>query len=481
MAGLDSSFQDMSPASQQDVYNFAKDYLTAKASQGGAPCTENTRGSLGWLHTNLGSFSTLASYGELIGLNADFSAVDAVAGLSPVQLASYVLASDVLRDSDKAGKVFGSLNSHTVGEFLDAFNAAAQQQHLSQLPHADVRRFILGEIFCHLSTVFKLFTTEDYAVWFGERLTLFLSSLEAQNLGFLPNDMSCDSLAAIVKILSDHKANGTYENPQDIFSFIKRVLHFQLQNSGSACAQGITTDRQWLLQYFGLFTVYGSYSDFITLNSRLHGHDSLDLFSASTLAQLSAQSNTIYSTAAIQLVFQAIRSKEEPLQHLSTYLDDLNTLLLKSSGLLGNSKVRDTMLMMSAEMVFPQITALSLEGTTTWLHRLNLLLAGVNATTLELLPLTMPCPFYQAIINAVGGVYSELSTRKRQDVYGFQKAYLTAQFTDSGSACKDGTHGTRDWLQKNMGEFCSVAQLSELQTFYPDIDGVSFSSQCAEQ
>ncbi|KAH1183587.1 hypothetical protein KIL84_014203 [Mauremys mutica] len=472
MAGLDSSFQDMSPASQQDVYNFAKDYLTAKASRGGAPCTENTRGSLGWLHANLGSFSTLASYGDLTGINADFSAVDAVAGLSPVQLASYVLASDVLRDSDKAGKIFGSLNSHTVGEFLDAFNAAAQQHHLPQLPHADVRRFILGEIFCHLSTVFKLFTTEDYAIWFGERLTLFLSSLDAQNLGFLPNDMSCDSLAAIVKTLSDHKANGTYENPQDIFSFIKRVLHFQLENSGLACAQGITTDRQWLLQYFGLFTVYGSYSDFITLKSRFHGHDSLDLFSASALAQLSAQSNTIYSTAAIQLVFEAIRSKEEPLQHLSTYLDDLNALLLKNSGLLGNSKVRDTMLMMSAEMVFPQITAMSLEDTIMWLQRLNLLLPGVNATTLELLPLTMPCPFYQAIIKAVGGVYSALSARKRQDVYGFQKAYLTAQFTDSGSACEDGTHGTRDWLQKNMGEFCSVAQLSELQTFYPDIDGL---------
>ncbi|CAM4617430.1 unnamed protein product [Lepidochelys olivacea] len=471
MSGLDSSFQDMSPASQQDVYNFAKDYLTAKASQGGAPCTENTQGSLGWLHANLGSFSTLSTYGDLIGINADFSAVDAVAGLSPVQLASYVLASDVLRDSDKAGKVFGSLNSHTTGEFLDAFNAAAQQRHLSQLPHANVRRFILGEIFCHLSTVFKLFTTEDYVVWFRERLTLFLSSLHAQNLGFLPTDMSCDSLAAIVKILSDHTANGTYENPEDIFSFIKRVLHFQLQNSGSACAQGITADRQWLLKYFGLFTAYGSYSDFITLKSRFHGQDSLDLFSASALAQLSAQSNTIYSTAAIQLVFQAIRSKEEPLQHFSIYLDDLNARLLKSSVLLGNSKVRDTMLMMSAEIVFPQITAMSLEDTTLWLHRLNLLLPGVNATTLGLLPLTMPCPFYQAVIKAAGGVYSALSARKRQDVYEFQKAYLNAQFTDSGSACEDGTHGTRDWLQKNMGEFCSVAQLSELQTFYPDIDG----------
>lgn len=41
----------------------------------GDPCLENTRGSLGWLQVNLGSFSSLASYGELVDLNADFSAV----------------------------------------------------------------------------------------------------------------------------------------------------------------------------------------------------------------------------------------------------------------------------------------------------------------------------------------------------------------------------------------------------------------------
>nr|XP_025043644.1 uncharacterized protein LOC112546850 [Pelodiscus sinensis] len=69
-------------------------------------------------------------------------------------------------------------------------------------------------------------------------------------------------------------------------------------------------------------------------------------------------------------------------------------------------------------------------------------------------------------------VYSALPAKRRQDVYGFQKTYLNAQFADSGSACEDGTNGTRDWLQKNIGSFCSVAKLSELQTFYPDIDGI---------
>ncbi|XP_014791659.1 PREDICTED: uncharacterized protein LOC106884650 [Calidris pugnax] len=481
MSGLEGSFQQMSPASHQDVYSFAKSYLSAKASQEGGPCIENTRGSLGWLQTNLGSFSSLATYRDLADMNADFSIVDAVAGLSPEVLAAYTLAGDVLRDMDKAGKVFSSLSSRTIGDFMDAFNAAAKQRNVSQLPHGDVRQFILGQIFCHLSTAFELFSTEDYVAWFGGRLSLFLSSLNAQNLGFLPSDMTCNSLAAIVKTLNEHKAQGPYENPEHIYSFIKRVLHFQLQNSGCACTQGTTADREWLLQYFGLFTAFGSYSDFATLKSNFHGHDSLDLLSAEALAQLTVQSKTIYSPSAIQTVLEVIGNKEEPLQYLSVFLEDFNTFVLKSSDFLGSTKVRETMLMMTAEIIFPQITDMSLEDTSTWLHRLRVLLPQVNATVLELLPLDMPCPYYQALIAAIDGVYPVLSARKKHDVYEFQKAYLTAQFTDSGSACQDGTTGTKDWLQKNLGEICSVAKLSELQTFYPDIAGVSFTSLCTEQ
>lgn len=49
----------------------------------------------------------------------------------------------------------------------------------------------------------------------------------------------------------------------------------------------------------------------------------------------------------------------------------------------------------------------------------------------------------------------------------------------AGSACDGSTTGIRDWLMKNLGEFCLLAQLSELQAFYPALDGVSFSRQCS--
>ena len=60
-------------------------------------------------------------------------------------------------------------------------------------------------------------------------------------------------------------------------------------------------------------------------------HDSLDLFSAEALAQLTVQSTTIYSPSAIQMVLEVIGSKDKPLQYLSAFLDDFNTFVLKVS------------------------------------------------------------------------------------------------------------------------------------------------------
>ncbi|XP_078237555.1 uncharacterized protein LOC140702574 [Pogona vitticeps] len=479
MAGLDRSFPHMSQETRQDVYRFAKDYLTMKMSQGGSPCTESTPGSSGWLEANFGAFSSVALYKDLVGINPEFDAMDALEDLTPWQLADYSLGSDVLRSSEKAGKVLGALSAHNVGEFLDAFNAAAQTLQLSQLPHPETRHFILGEIFCHLSGTLKSFSTEDYALWFGQRLPLFLSSLDAQHLGFLPVELACDSLAAIVEALNDHQVNNTFENPGDISSFIKHVLRFQAQNAGSACTQGISSDREWLRKFFGPFTTYSSYSDFTALKSNFRGADSLDLFSAKALAHFSTQSHTIYSRAAMERVFHIIQDKADPGPFLRAYLDEFNALVLQNRGLLSNRKVRDAMLMFSAEIIFPQVAEISLEDTTTWFQKLDLLLPGINETMLGLLPLGMPCPYYQTIVKALDSVYSKLSARKRQDVYEFQKAYLMAQFADSGSACEDGATRIRDWLTKNLGEFCSVAKLSELQAFYPDLEEVSFSRLCS--
>ncbi|XP_056662261.1 uncharacterized protein LOC103097798 [Monodelphis domestica] len=478
MSGLEQSFQQMALTTRQDVFNFAQGYLLSRPVQTGAPCSENTQGSLGWLQANLASFKFLASYKDLVKLYPDFNAMDTLGSLSPEQVAGFIVTSNILRDSIQAGKVMASLSDTDVGPFLDAFNKEAQEHHLTQLPSAEVARTILGQILCHLSPSMLAFGPEEYTAWFGDKLTLFLTGLDAQNFGSLPIDMSCDSLAALVQVLDTHKANGTYEHPTDIYAFLQRVLMTQQQNTGSACTQDAVTDQLWLHKYFGAFSPYASYKDLTTLKGDFQGLDSLDLLSDSVLAQITIHSGIIYSPSGVGSVLETIRIRKDPLSHLTAYLEDFNIFILKNPALLANSKVRDTMMLKSAEMVFPKVPTMSPEEASTWFARLKVLLPGVNVTSLEMLPHSMTCSHYQAFIKTIGGVFLELSPKQKQAVYGFQKEYLTAQFAETGSACNRPGSDTRDWMQMNLGPFCSQALLSDLQALYPTFDGVSFSSQC---
>ncbi|XP_074053198.1 uncharacterized protein LOC141495590 isoform X2 [Macrotis lagotis] len=472
MSGLEQSFPQMSLTTRQDVFNFAQGYLVSRPVQRGAPCSENTQGSLGWLQANLGSFSSLASYKDLVKLYQDFNAMDALSTLSPEQVAGFLVTSDILRDSVRAGKVMASLNTTDIGSFLDAFNIEAQEHHLTQLPNAEVGRTILGQILCHLSPSMLTFGPKDYTAWFGDRLALFLTGLDAQNFGSLPVDMSCDSLAALVQVLDTHKANGTYEHPTDIYAFVQRVLMTQQKNTGSACAQDAVSDQLWLHKYFGTFSSYASYKDLIMLKGDFQGLDSLDLVSDSVLAQMTIHSGIIYSPSRVGSVLEAIRTRKDPLSHLSSYLEDFNTFILKNPEVLANSKVQDVMMFKAADMIFPKVPTMSLEEANTWFARLKVLLPGVNITSLEMLPLSMTCSHYQAFIKVIGGVFQELSPHQKQAIYGFQKKYLAAQLADTGSACNRQGSDTRDWLQMNLGPFCSQALLGDLQALYPDFDGV---------
>ncbi|XP_068921122.1 uncharacterized protein [Petaurus breviceps papuanus] len=468
----------MAPTTRQDVFNFAQRYLVSRPVQTGAPCSENTQGSRGWLQANLGSFSSLASYNDLVKLYQGFNAMDTLSTLSPEQVAGFLVSSDILRDSVRAGKVMASLNAANIGPFLDAFNKEAQEHHLTQLPNAEVGRTILGQILCHLSPSMLTFGPEEYTAWFGNRLALFLTGLDAQNFGSLPVDMSCDSLAALVQVLDTHKADGTYEHPADIYAFMQRVLMTQQQNTGSACDQDSVTDQMWLRKYFGSFSSYAPYKDLIKLKSDFQGLDSLDLISDSVLAQITIHSGIIYNPSGAGSVLEAIRTRKDPLSHLSSYLEDFNTFIWKSPDLLANSKVRDVMMFKAAEMIFPKVPTMSPEEANTWFARLKVLLPGVNVTSLEMLPLSVTCSHYQAFIKAIGGVFQELSSQQKQAVHGFQKKYLAAQFAETGSSCNRQGSGTRDWLQTNLGPFCSQTLLSDLQALYPNFDGVSFSSLC---
>ncbi|XP_029433062.1 uncharacterized protein LOC115076086 [Rhinatrema bivittatum] len=470
MESFNSRFSEMSNATQQDVCNMAKAYLLRKQQQTGSACIENTRGSTGWLQSNVASFTGCLAYQDLMTMNPDFSIVTAAENLPPALLADYTVYGDVLRDGEKAGKILAALSTDNLGEYLDEFNSAASQKGLTQLPNADVARIIIDQIYCHLSSLFPTYSTADY-VQFLYRIKLFLAYSET--LRCFWTEMSCQTLAALMGNFSSLASNTVLEDPTAVSSFVTETLQSQLQNSGSACAQGLT-DREWIQTYYSNFIKYCQFSDFVSLKSDFQCTDCSDILSASQLASMSTQTSVIYNSSAISMVFSSSMMSGN-LNDLATYMSSFNQYVLMNPALLESTKVQYTILMACANAVFPKFATMSSDNVTAWLTRMKYVLPSINGSALDLLSLDMSCTSYQALVNALNPIPKDMANKNKIDVFTFMKNYLTSKYEENGSACTSNTSGNRDWLQKNMGDYCSLANLTDIQAFKPDMDGVSYN------
>ncbi|XP_075421885.1 uncharacterized protein LOC142463257 isoform X2 [Ascaphus truei] len=474
ISALDVCVKDIQEDIQLAIYQKIKSYLMARKHDTGSACAANTAGSIGWLKTNLASFSVYATYEDIVALNSDFVFTEAVESLSVKQLAWYTVKSDALRSSDKIAKLMIGVNSNNIGGFLDEFNLAAQQTGLTQLPSADIRKFLVGEIFCRLGSLFSVFTSDTYTNWFQIKLKLFISSMNAKTLGFIPTDITCDSLAVLVNVFSDSTNN---ENPDDIFSFLHSVLQEQKTLSGNACNKAGLSDKEWLTTNFGSFSSYATLEELTTLNPTFRGANSADLLTSVQMASVSVSTSMIHNVSAINSLFDTIETKDDT-QYLSSFLGVLRDFVLKDPTLFGNPRVRDAILMRSAKIIFPTLDTLPISEVQSWMSTFSFLLPGINATMLELLSEDLPCPYYQEVVQALDGTFVGLTAQKRIDVYEFLKKYLIYQTVMSGSACTAGTNEVQEWVQQNLGRFCRVSQLEEIQSFYPDINGVSYTRLC---
>ncbi|XP_053327437.1 uncharacterized protein LOC128501828 [Spea bombifrons] len=472
VSALDRHYQDLSPGARQAFYQKAKAYLLAKKQGTESACGAKTSGSVGWLLANLGSFRALASYQDIISLKPDFMFTDAVLILNEKQLASYSVESDALRDKDKIAKVFTGVSNLDLGAFLDAFNLAAEEKQLTQLPSSEVRKFFIGEVFCQLGRRFSLFTTADFTNWLQVKLKLFTSGLNAKTLGFIPVDISCDSLAAIIQVLSNVQ---NLEFSEDIYTFLQSVLESQLKNSGSACTSAELSDREWLLKYFGKFSTYAKWSEIVALHPTFQGLNTADLLTDTQLASASVSTFIISNVTAINDLFLSISGDSD---FLLNFLGSLGDFVLKDSSLLANTKVRDAILMNTAEIVFVDFNTYSLAKVQNWMTTISFLLPGINATMLDFISLDLPCAYYQVVIHALDKVFPSLTSNKKNEVANFAKKYLAHQQRENDNICLPASGEVIEWINNLLGRFCRVLTVSDIQTFYPDLDTVSYTRVC---
>ncbi|CAJ0915211.1 unnamed protein product [Ranitomeya imitator] len=464
ISGLSLQYSKLSGTVQIAVANKAKAYLSFNKPDFGPKCPVSSGGSGAWVDICLGIFSDLFSIEDIAALYPGFNFMDAAAHLNAEQLGYVACTPEFLSDKDKFSRILIAITGVTIGEFMDAFNDAAAKNGITQISNVQVKKLLLGDVFCMLGSSMSGFSASDYSLWFGKRLQFVIPSIDAKALGFIPTDISCDSLAAIMEPLN---AVENPENPEDIFDFCYSVLEAQKASSGVACTSAALSSSQWLVKFMGKYFSQAAWSQITTLFPNI---DVMDVKSYLTAAQLaSASSMSSNSAEFTSLLFSFSGTIDQFFTFILTFTANMD----QNSGLSSNAKLREILLMMVGNLIFPAFNDFSVQETQKWMTATSILLPSVNSTILELVPLSCPCENFQVIVGAFSKQYYSLTPLKRQEVANFIKEFLLNKLATESDSCSSGL-SVVDYIQKNCGLFCNQMKNDNVTAINPALDSLVF-------
>ncbi|XP_041133542.1 uncharacterized protein LOC121330804 isoform X4 [Polyodon spathula] len=214
---LNNEFSNMDNKGQQWVYTYFINPFLSSSNASGSTCISSTSNSRQWLQKNYGHFVVFAKYKDFVNLNSNFSGVEALALLSPGQVAELTVDPSVgaLDNVVIINQVFDMLQNHSHGreleDFFTMFVLVTAQRNITAIYNTDVRMVMLNRTFAALSPEFPTFSTTEWEDWFQVKLVLLLPSVSPGILAAIPNNISCDSYQAIIKGL-DHALKSSEQS-----------------------------------------------------------------------------------------------------------------------------------------------------------------------------------------------------------------------------------------------------------------------------
>ncbi|XP_072273097.1 uncharacterized protein [Pyxicephalus adspersus] len=470
VSGTSRSYSQLQGDVQTALYGKIVSILKNQKTSSGSACPI-TGGSAEWLLRNFGELRVKASIADIIDINPNFIVTDAVSYLTAEQLGTYAASKAILSDKDKIDKLMSGLNSQSIGVFLDAFNAAAEKNGITAINNEAVRKFFIGEIFCKAGSGFTSFTESDYAEFFQNKLKVVLSSLDAKAFGFIPKDLGCDSLAAIMQPLINAQ---NPENPTDVFDFVNSVLSGKKSGSGAACADNNIDTRAWVGKFLGGYVKAGSWDSIIYLYPKFDVASCADLLSDTQLSIASTGSTVIQNVTVITSVVATFNGD---INSLYTFVDTLWRNVAVKPDLLTSSKVKDVVLDAVAKNVLTKFDSLSAVEVQDWLSKLTFLLPSFNATILDYIPKSIDCPQLQAFVSSMDLTFSSLTAVKQQAVANFIQNVLSYKVNSGDDPCISGSTTTQ-WVTKNLASFCSLLSADDMAAINSNLDKVSYARLC---
>ncbi|XP_031749096.1 uncharacterized protein LOC101733470 isoform X4 [Xenopus tropicalis] len=474
LRGFNKIYNNLPHVTKRSLYNlYIKPFLNNKAIAGGESC--NFTSFMQWVSDNLGNFTNLATFHDLLIFQSNFSKVEDTAVLTAEELADLTVISDSLCSDTMTSIVFqkvGSLESYeeimtylerlkeNMGQVTDqrvTISRCVDQKLLNQLSvqtQQDVLSSILSEegVGPNITNWLQVFTV---------LLEEFSSAINESHISALPLNISCGSFHEIIKLLNNLYTRMSKMEVESTFIYCKSYLLQQRMLTGSACASDTLSSTEWITLNFRGFLTRASISDLLDLNPDLDIAVLFGLLTPNEMAEVLVKEDVLANYTLMTRVLNLIDIK-----NVSEYVTSI-TVVAKEADLSASqlNMIKETLL----SIVFTKLSSnFSTYETQDWevlfQKDLTILLPEFNRTLLELLPVTMSCSSYQEIIQGFSTAYPSMTTRTKEDIYNyFTKRYFVANSLPGGSVC--GTVDLRSWVIFNLGNFIQQSSPQDLILF----------------
>ncbi|XP_040917254.1 uncharacterized protein LOC121197633 [Toxotes jaculatrix] len=483
VSGLAKVFPAIPLRRQQEITPVLLGYLRKSASVINEPvCRQGIQSDAQWLETNLGPFSTYATYSDLKVFN--LSGVAVVGSLSPNQKAELILDPDsgALENETIVREVLTSLtqspDDEQLNQFFQTFTDINKQRNITFITNVAVRDTILNLTLTALAPEFEDFEPEDFKLWFQVYLVTVMASLHPGSLVVIPSNISCASYAAIltglqqsVKSLPMDLSQGvrsSTESLKETFTRCSVADSFTCEDTpvdeGLICGAVNRSSLQQALSTGNSSTVLCN----CTITA--HACSSATHLTPSnlvTLMKCSLESQSTYPVEVWKLLFQkASTALDQALDSFATMApNNSKPSLSPALDALGEVRIAS----------FSQAELQSQEFVRSWFQsKIRPFLASASPNFLFCLSSkNFSCFTYQTVIQVFGSQRPYMDRERQQAVFTHFIQPFLSRNDSSDPGCVSSVRGSKEWLQTNLGDFSAFATLQDLQALNPNFSSAN--------
>ncbi|XP_078518805.1 uncharacterized protein LOC144783951 [Lissotriton helveticus] len=467
--GLDAVFADLNEDQKKAVLDYKIEYLFNQTLKDGSACTIMYQTSTEWLDYNLGPYSVLLSYEQILAINHNFIGFDAASLLSGEQLAQLLVQSGVLVDASvqdaerKVDIILENFNDtfEEFTSFMVELHVQTMQVHIDVITIKSIRCKMMTAMWKELAPHFGSFADSDYETWIGERLKLFTPCITTQQIYELPSTVNCTTFHAIM-----HSFNAAFSHMDSATQRVVAKWMYDYLNVTQCPSDN------WLIDNFGDFSVQITVQEIMCLNTTFNLLGDVDVLTPEQIGDAALvipgalESVTIMSTILDAVINKT--TQEEVISSLGAFWDSF-TVGYEKVNVTISYEVKYTMFITTTDEIQTTYEDMNVTEFTRWFDRFELVIESVNSTILDQIPLTISCEKYEALIAAINMKYSEINEENINDVFDFIKKYLGQTDGAQGVSCSDNVTSS-EWLHKFLGSFSREATYSQLLKFNPEFN-----------